>query len=191
MNKVDFAKSIRASMDQHGLSFFELITLTGDTNLDLLNLLPESQKELLQIYNSLSSKEHTLNKQEKGHLLERITSLLFPEQLFHTLKNCRTSSNEIDILIELSDFTLKNNLNSLLPPTNRTFICECKNYESSLNVTYTGKFISLLIASNTKLGVLMSWNGVSGRSDWQDSKGLIKKIALKEDIYVLVLDKND
>lgn len=33
--------------------------------------------------------------------------------------------------------------------------------------------------------------GVTARSKWSDSVGLIKKVALKEDKYVIVLDKND
>ncbi len=38
---------------------------------------------------------------------------------------------------------------------------------------------------------MVSWDGVSGRTKWNDSKGLIKKIALHESKYIIVIDKND
>lgn len=38
---------------------------------------------------------------------------------------------------------------------------------------------------------MVSWNGITGRNDWSDSQGLIKKIALKEGLFIIVLDKND
>ena len=38
---------------------------------------------------------------------------------------------------------------------------------------------------------MISWDGVTGRSKWSDSKGLIKKIALREKRYIVVLDKYD
>ena len=38
---------------------------------------------------------------------------------------------------------------------------------------------------------MISWNGVTGRGKWDASKGLIKKFALKENRYIVVLDKND
>ena len=54
-----------------------------------------------------------------------------------------------------------------------------------------GKFASLLITTETKLGIMVTWNGVTGRNRWSDSQGLIKKIALRQNIYIIVLDKND
>ena len=45
--------------------------------------------------------------------------------------------------------------------------------------------------TNTNFGIMVSWDGVSGRTKWNDSKGLIKKIALHESKYIIVIDKND
>ncbi|HBD66342.1 MAG TPA: hypothetical protein DC028_04850 [Eubacterium sp.] len=45
--------------------------------------------------------------------------------------------------------------------------------------------------ADTYFGVMISWDGISGRNEWKDSKGLIKKIALREKRYIVVLDKKD
>ena len=70
-------------------------------------------------------------------------------------------------------------------------MCECKNYNGKVDVTYVGKFCSLMLVTGTNLGIMVSWDGVTGRGSWSDSKGLIKKIALKENKYIVVIDKND
>lgn len=38
---------------------------------------------------------------------------------------------------------------------------------------------------------MISWEGITGRNKWSDSQGLIKKIALREKRYIIVLDKDD
>lgn len=49
-----------------------------------------------------------------------------------------------------------------------------------------------MCVSNVKLGIMIAWEGVSGgSSSWNYGTGLIKKIALKKDIYILVIDKDD
>ena len=48
-----------------------------------------------------------------------------------------------------------------------------------------------MAVTNTDFGVMVSWDGVTGRSKWSDSLGLIKKIALGEKRYIIVLDKYD
>ena len=45
--------------------------------------------------------------------------------------------------------------------------------------------------TESNFGVMISWDGVTGRGKWADSNGLIKKIALREKRYIVVLDKND
>lgn len=72
-----------------------------------------------------------------------------------------------------------------------SFLCECKNYKGPVDVTYVGKFNSLMSVADTYFGVMISWDGISGRNEWKDSKGLIKKIALREKRYIVVLDKKD
>lgn len=71
-----------------------------------------------------------------------------------------------------------------------TVLCECKNYTGKVGVTHIGKFLSLLICSDTRLGVLVAWKGVSGKG-WSDGNGLIKKIALAEKRYIIVITQKD
>ena len=42
-----------------------------------------------------------------------------------------------------------------------------------------------------KSGKMVAWEGITSRSKWSDSSGLIKKYALKENRYVVVLTKDD
>lgn len=69
-------------------------------------------------------------------------------------------------------------------------MCECKNYENSIGVTYIGKFASLLFATSTSTGIMVSWEGVSGQK-WSYGSGLIKKLALAEQKMILVINKYD
>lgn len=48
-----------------------------------------------------------------------------------------------------------------------------------------------MMVTNTDFGIMVSWAGVTGRSKWSDSKGLIKKIALRDKRFIIVSDKND
>lgn len=64
-------------------------------------------------------------------------------------------------------------------------LCECKNYSKNLGVTYVGKFAYLLRLSDFKIGIIFTLKGLTGQSKWRDSKGLIRKIALKEGLYIL------
>lgn len=83
-------------------------------------------------------------------------------------------------------------LNSQFSIFGDSFLCECKNYAGKVGVTYVGKFYSLMRYTKTKFGIFVSWNGVTGKDgDWQDAIGLIKKIALGDNNYIIVISKND
>lgn len=129
---------------------------------------------------------------EKGDVLESLAScLMFSEEnVFNLKRNVRTSSNEIDLLV-----TLSNKGKMVVPKLygflGEKFLCECKNYGGALGVTYVGKFYSLLKVSNSKVGILFTIKGVTGTSNWKDSKAFIHKVALKEDIAILVFELND
>ena len=106
------------------------------------------------------------------------------------MRNVTTSSNEIDLLVTLSDRG-KMVVSKLYSFLGEKFLCECKNYNRTLGVTYVGKFYSLLKALDSKVGILFTIKGVTGKSDWKDSKAFIHKVALKEDIAILVFELND
>ena len=68
----------------------------------------------------------------------------------------------------------------LIPDRYASFLGECKNYQSSVGVTYVGKFCSLLQTTSIKTGILFSFHGISGR-EWSDGTGLVKKIYLQKE----------
>ena len=129
--------------------------------------------------------------QEKGKALEELVSYLLKVsgEIFRVDRNLRTTTNEIDQMVTLKSngkILLKHNIiNSRLD----CFLCECKNYSKRVDVTYTGKFCSLMLTNNVKLGILFSYHGVSGKG-WSNSLGLIKKFYLhkekREDRYCII-----
>lgn len=112
----------------------------------------------------------------KGEALEKLVRFLLKisGNIFTVYSNLRTSTNEIDDLISLTPKGKTLLSWNLINKQLDNCICECKNYDKPLSVTYIGKFCSLLLTNNIRLGILFSYNGVTGK-DWQDGAGLIKK----------------
>lgn len=127
----------------------------------------------------------------KGVALEKLVSYLLTVSggIFNVNRNLRTSTNEIDQVVSL---TPQGNIllgYHLINPKLKNFLCECKNYDTSVSVTYIGKFCSLLLTNNIKLGILFSYHGISG-TGWHNGSGLIKKFYLHkenlEDRYCII-----
>lgn len=118
----------------------------------------------------------------KGNALEDLVNYLFiiSGGIFEVDRNLHTSTNEIDDLITLTPkgktLLSRNLINNRLD----TFLGECKNYNKSVSVTYIGKFCSLLLTNNVKLGILFSYHGISG-SGWEFGAGLVKKFYLHKE----------
>lgn len=179
-------------LNRAGYTLSDFIRETARRNSSLLMIDDNKLKDCNALYNAI--KEGGLAKGEKGKKLEELSNIVFKdsvENLFDVYKNCRTSTNEIDLLIRWTENARLAGINSAFPCFGETFLCECKNYDGPVNVTFVGKFSSLMAVTNTNFGVMVSWDGVTGRSKWSDSKGLIKKIALREKRYIVVLDKDD
>ncbi|MBU5250690.1 restriction endonuclease, partial [Lysinibacillus capsici] len=70
------------------------------------------------------------------------------------------------------------------------FLIECKNYNKKVDVTFIGKFATLLHAHNQKFGIMISNKGITGKG-WNDALGLTKKIFLKENILIISLTIKD
>ena len=147
--------------------------------------MPDTIKE--QFYDSFDKLKSNYNTtKEKGDALERLAGYLTYSEgnLFDLKNNIRTSSNEIDLFLTPSDKG-KIVFNNYYKFIGDGLLCECKNYSDNLGVTYVGKFFSLLCLSGFKIGIIFTLKGVTGKHEWTDSKGLIRKIALKEDMYIL------
>lgn len=125
-------------------------------------------------------------KKEKGDALEWLARCLTYSDgnLFDLKMNIHTSSNEIDLFLTPSDKG-KIVFDKYYRFIGEGVLCECKNYAENLDVTYVGKFFSLLCLSGFRIGIIFTLKGITGKYEWADSKGLIRKIALKKDMYIL------
>lgn len=134
-----------------------------------------------------------MNASERGKLLEKMAGLLFFDgnALFNKAINCRTVTNEIDILVNWNKIALQLGLNKAYTYMGDSFLCECKNYSNPVDVTYIGKFYSLMKTCNVKFGILFSRDGMSGTNIWINGKGLARKIALRENIYIIDISFKD
>ena len=185
-------REVESAFSQSGYTLGEFLSASSRYNSTLLMMTDEHLSSYRLLYDSIANGGITTG--EKGKKLEKLSELLFKksvESLFDVYKNCRTSTNEIDLLIRWTEKARLSGISSAFPCFGESFLCECKNYDGAVKVTYVGKFCSLMTVTNSDFGIMISWDGVTGRSNWNDSKGLIKKIALRDRRYIIVLDKAD
>ncbi|MBR1886426.1 MAG: restriction endonuclease [Schwartzia sp.] len=179
-------------LDQHGYTMFGFLQKYYNNNLDLLNLPDNAHKKFSGIYDKLCQEKNSARA--KGNLLEELTHCLFTDGygcMFDSHRQCRTSSNEIDILLLWSEQARLNGFACVFPFLGDSILCECKNYQKAVSVTHVGKFYSLMHVSMVNIGIMIAWNGISGRGNWDSAKGLVKKIVLRDNSYVIVIDKDD
>jgi hypothetical protein len=118
----------------------------------------------------------------KGEALEVLAAYLLSisGSIFEVYKNIRTKTNELD---QFAVLTTKGKLlmsRGIIDNRLLNIIGECKNYNKRVNVTYVGKFCSLLLSTSTKIGILFSYHGVTGKN-WNEASGLIKKFHLHKE----------
>lgn len=75
---------------------------------------------------------------------------------------------------------------------------ECKNYNSTLGVTYVGKFYSLLMSTDISFGIIFTQKGLTGQEDeFRDAYGLVKVLRIiekyrnKRDLVILTFMLED
>ncbi|MBN1071129.1 hypothetical protein DVV81_08095 [Clostridium botulinum] len=128
----------------------------------------------------------------RGDLFEELTKqITIKTNLFDLFDNITSDTNEYDIVIKLSDVA-KITLKDIIPDIfHQPIICECKNYQQPVNVTWIGKLYMLLSMSKIKVGIIFSYEGVTGDKDksWGDAWGLIRKIFLKDGIAIIDISK--
>ena len=192
MENKDKLNEIEETMKQAGYTLADLVSHFGRQHSSLLNMPDEYIERCKSIFGDIDKGQ--LPRKEKGKKLEELTKILFERStgsLLDVYKNCRTSTNEIDLLIRWTENARLAGINGAYDFMGDTFLCECKNYDKAVDVTYVGKFSSLMSVTNADFGIMVSWEGVTGRGKWSDSKGLIKKIALREKRHIVVLEKED
>lgn len=128
----------------------------------------------------------------RGDLFEELTKqITIKTNLFDLFDNITNDTNEYDIVIKLSDVA-KTTLQGIIPDLfNQPIICECKNYQQPVNVTWIGKLYMLLAMSQIKVGIIFSYEGITGEKEknWRDAWGLIRKIYLKDQIAIIDISK--
>ena len=138
---------------------------------DKLSEFKSMAEEAFTTSNSVTSKE-------KGNRLEQCICFLIESlKVYEVFRNCRTSTNEIDLYIrynQLGSFLVSR---GLLPDYLSEVLIECKNYKNKVGVTYIGKFYSLMLVSDVNHGIFISNRGVTGNK-WNESSGFIKKVYL-------------
>lgn len=165
-----------------------------DQKIEATNNILKFNKEELKEYKVLlktfeDTNSSSSSSTEKGEALEDlVTFIINKSAVFEVYKNIRTSSNEIDMLVRFNKKGVYLNKNGLFL-FEPNFLCECKNYNRSVSVTWTGKFYSLAKVTKNSLGILFSYHGLSGK-EWSDSIGLTKKIYLADEKNTKIIDFN-
>lgn len=193
-----------------GLTIQELLSYIDNAPADLecFRRLGCISKECYTLYKQaydnfceVNSKEYLNGRDKKddnrikGKVLEDLVDVLFKATggYYETYRNIRNGSNEIDIFLKFSDKAYR--LDKIIKERYSNLVGECKNYKSTVKVTYVGKFYSLLQSTNKKIGIMFSHDGFSGEH-WGGATGLAKKLfLLKEDvgnkIYIIDFNIND
>lgn len=178
-------------LDKHGISLSGLLNVLGEKNASCMQMSEDNHRKFCELYDDVF--KPSSSTKAKGNKLEDLVEVLFVNSfpnIFEVKRNCRTSSNEIDLMINWTQQANTIGIINEFRGLGNTFLCECKNYDGKVNVTYIGKFSSLLCCSDTKLGIMIAWQGVTGNG-WAAGNGLIKKIALAEKRYIIVITQND
>jgi len=119
----------------------------------------------------------------KGDLLEDFAMYIFSRFVGSNVsKNKRSTDNETDIEINLSDRLLPEFMRVHLSPR---IICECKNkVTSSVDVGMVSKLVEILPTRGSRVGVFISLLGISG-SGWRYGEGKRKKLFIKTQLPII------
>ena len=107
---------------------------------------------------------------EKGDALEDVAAFLFQGLKDASIRdrNLRTQSREIDLVLEHTESRM-----GLFSPSSRFILVECKNKEKSMSVQEVDNFIGNLRETGIELGIIVSWNGISGEESDTDAMSVI------------------
>ncbi|MFB5249626.1 acetylglutamate semialdehyde dehydrogenase [Bacillus mycoides] len=156
----------------------------------------ETYSELLSNLKEVNKNRKAYSNQDIGKALEDIVSFILKKSsVFEVKENIHTSSNEVDQLVLLNSTGKAFQNAGYLDVRGEYFLSECKNYQGKIGVTWPGKFYSLLSVQACKLGVLFSYNGLTG-TGWNAAAGLIKKLFLTKEkledrTYIIEFNVND
>lgn len=164
---------------QNSVDVFHELTSWTDTDRKEYSLL------LKELKRPFDKKNETTK--EKGDRLENLVAFIIKKSYFFEIyRNVHTGTNEIDEIITLSAvgkqaLSTYNISRDLLEIDSDIALGECKNYNSTLGVTYVGKFYSLLVSTDVPFGIIFTQKGLSGNeNEYHDSYGLTKVLRIIE-----------
>lgn len=130
----------------------------------------------------------SVEAKEKGDALEEVAAYLFKGLPMLSIRDrkLRTKTGEIDIVFEYEGYDELN----LFEYRSRYIIVECKNTTEPTSVDQVSHFKQKLINSDIDLGILISWNGVTGEQSEKHSKRLVD-MSGNNDPSIIVFTKRD
>ena len=150
----------------------------------------DDYKEKLKKFTESNSSSTASNKEKKESLEELVSFISKKTNLFTVYENIKTSTNEIDLLLSLKKPTGSIIFEKMIALNNDGVLLECKNYNKKIDVTWIGKFYSLLRTSKARIGIIFSYRGFTG-INWNNGAGLVKKIFLIDNTIILDFSLKD
>lgn len=164
-------------MNNKGISLASYLNIINSLHLlkeQSISLSDENKNKFTEMCKRLDEYE---SSKDKGNKLENLIFFIIENTpIFEAYPNIRSSTNEVDIFIKLNDLGNMMLANKIIDLKSNQIIIECKNYDKTkIDVTWVGKFCSLLLQSPARVGILISHKGFKGKGKWDSAKGLAKK----------------
>lgn len=166
-----------------GITRFKELTRWTDENIEDYN---KKLSYSLEVHRKIKKGERKglgLTTKQIGDLLEDLVKFIINKTyFFQVIDNVKTKTNEIDQFIKLtkrgkSAIDSGEIPRSCLIIEEDYFLGECKNYDSSIGVTWVGKFYGLLKSCDCNFGIIFSFEDLTGEFDkWRDAEGLIRTL---------------
>lgn len=154
-------------------------------------LMDEIDKINSEIKKTKKRNEKNDLSRKKGALLETLSkNILNSADIYALKKNLRDHTNEVDLLLTPSDYN-RLNMDVLPEYLKDDILIECKNYNDKIKNDWIGKFFSLLTTHRTKVGIIFSYKEFKGKNEWDAAKGLVRKLFLAEDVFIININFDD
>lgn len=183
---------------------FKELTRWTDKNIEDYNKKLSYSLDIHRRIKRGNRKDLDLTTKQIGDLLEDLVKFIINKTYFFgVIDNVKTKTNEIDQFIKLTQRGKSAIENGDIPRDcliikDDYFLGECKNYDSSIGVTWVGKFYGLLKSCDCNFGIIFSFEELTGEFDkWRDAEGLIRTFSLIEkhkynsDFYILHFGLDD
>lgn len=164
-------------------SFMNSGSCQSSSNAVLLNpALIEALKNQLVDHPSIAASGTT---KRAGDSLEALASVIFSGVSgVRSLRNWQ-GAFQIDVLV---DVVGNSGLYSRFGPT---IVVECKSWEANADVTVAAKLVASLKLANSKTGILLLKNGITGDQNYQHAHRIILSSFQKLDATILVISLNE